>query len=129
VAIENKRPTATNKESAMKHIGSMSVFTSFCALWLASSASASPPLEGYITELWVNDGYNSNIAYVSVGTSFTSSCGATSVYLIIDFSLPAMKEAYAMALAANMAGRSVRMAGVGACYGQNEKLNYIRVTQ
>jgi hypothetical protein len=113
----------------MKHMMSMILFASLCSLWPLSSANASPPLEGTITELWVNDGYNSNIAYISVGTSFTSSCGATTIYLIIDFTVPAMKEAYAMALAANMAGRSVRMAGVGACYGQNEKLNYIRVTQ
>lgn len=103
--------------------------TFFCATWLAANASASPPLDGTVTELWINDGANSNVAFISVGTIFTSSCGATSGYLVIDLSEAGMKEAYAMALAANMAGRSVYMAGIGACHGQNEKLKYIRVTQ
>ena len=105
------------------------LFASFCAMWLASSANASPPLEGAIAELWVNDSTNSNVVFISVGTSFTSSCGATSAYLVIDLTVAGMREAYAMALAADMAGRSVRMAGAGVCHGQNEKLKYIRVAE
>ena len=100
-----------------------------CATWLVSSANASPQLVGTITELWVNDSANSNVAFVSVGTSFASSCGATSPYLIIDLSQDGMKEAYAMALASSLAGRSVMMAGAGVCHGQNEKLNYIRIAE
>jgi len=96
---------------------------------VAFNATASPQLSGTITELWVNDQGRSNVVFISVGTSFSSSCGATSVYLIIDLSEPSMKEAYAMALSASMAGRTVQMGGTGVCYQQWEKLKYIYITQ
>src|SRR5215831_15178897 len=79
-------------------------------------ANASPTLSGTITELFVNDGGHTNVVFISVGTSFTSSCGATSVYLAIDLSAPSMKEAYAMALSALMSGRTVNIGGIGNCY-------------
>ena len=95
---------------------------------LADRSSASPQIVGAIKELWVNDGASSNVAWLLGETTFTSVCGATSAYLLIDLAEPGMKEACALALSAFMAGQNVRMSGYG-CYGQYEKLKYIYMVQ
>lgn len=100
------------------------------AVIAASNAAASPQLYGVVKELWINDGANSNIAYIMVGTTaFSSSCGSTSGYMVMDLSEAGMKEAYAMALSAFMAGVNVRAAGIGACHGVHEKLKWIYLAQ
>ena len=97
-------------------------------LLFSSLAEASIPLTGEITELWINDGSYSNVAMISVGTSFSSPCYSTDLrYLILDFSQPGMKEAYSLALAAYMSGTPVTMAGAGECHGIIEKLQYINI--
>ena len=95
-----------------------------------SNANASPQLYGVVKELWVNDSGHSNVAYILVGdTTFSSPCGSPSGYMVMDLSEAGMKEAYAMALSAFMGGVNVRAAGVGACYGQHEKLKWIYLAQ
>ena len=94
-----------------------------------SSANASGFLTGPIKELYVNHGSHANVVYISVGVSFSTPCGATSQYLIMDLSEPSMKEAYAMALGASLAGRQVTLAGSGACIGVTEKLKFIFMVQ
>ncbi len=97
-------------------------------LLCSSLAEASIPLTGEITELWINDGSYSNVAMISMGTSFSSPCYSTDLrYLILDFSQSGMKEAYALALAAYMSGIPITMAGSGSCHGIVEKLQYINV--
>ena len=89
---------------------------------------SSDRLTGQITELWVNDGGNFNVVFISVGQDFTTTCPiGGSRYLIMDLSEPSMKEAYSMALAAFMSGKTISMAGSGQCTsGQGlEKLRYI----
>jgi len=94
-------------------------------------AEASPPLTGTVKELWVNDGGISNAVLIKVGPTYTPSCGGgPASYLVIDLSVSGMKEAYALALSAFMAGKSVTMVGGGGCYSTYslEKLQYIYVT-
>lgn len=95
---------------------------------LSQLSNASPALTDEITELWINDNSNSNIAYVSVGQNFSSPCRDSEIrYLVMDLAEPGMKEAYSMALAAFMSDKSVTMAGKGECMGIREKLQYINM--
>lgn len=98
-------------------------------LSLASGALfASPPLKGKVTEIWINDGSNTNIVFVSVGQSFSTPCRESDVrYLVMDLTEPSMREAYSMTLAAYMAGQEITMAGNGSCHGIHEKLKYINM--
>lgn len=96
----------------------------------AFNVKASPQLSGEITELWVNDNSSTNVVFVSVGQTYTTSCSNDPRnYLIIDLSQASMKEAYSMALSAFVSGKPVVMRGInGSCYGSNEKLKYIYMT-
>lgn len=103
----------------------------FCLLILScisASAFSTPPLKGKISEIWINDGSNTNIAFVSVGQNFSTPCRPSETqYLIMNLTEPSMKEAYAMALAAYMADKEVTIAGGGVCHGTHEKLKYINL--
>jgi hypothetical protein len=97
----------------------------YALVLFVTNANASPQISGAITEVWVNDGSNSNVIYVSTATAYSSSCGPASRYFVMDLTEAGMKEAYAMALSAYMIGKNVTMQGSGVCYGPYEKLKYI----
>lgn len=113
-------------------------FSLVVAVWAVLGASvlyAAPNslISGKITELWVND-RNIQGVFISVGKSYTPSCNASynATYLLLDpndSTNPMMKQAYAMALSAFMAGKTVTIEGSGECYPGTslEKLRYINV--
>jgi hypothetical protein len=90
----------------------------------SSFAQTATVASGLLHEVWA-DG---TVVWLRMPTNLTTSCG-TSSYLMIDMSLPGMKEAYALALSAFMADRSVVVHGSGACHGIYEKVARIYVSR
>ncbi len=88
---------------------------------LASAADVSGPLP----ELWISDTNGRNYAWLRASTPFTSHCGASNGYMCIALNEPNGKEAYAMALAAFVAGRNVTVGGSGTCDSTFEKVRYV----
>jgi hypothetical protein len=97
------------------------------AMLLASASSAMAiEVTGKITELWVNDNTLQNGAYIALDNTYVTACNTNqSKYMVIDFTAPGMKEAYAMALAAFMSDRTITIASGGVCDGVNEKVRYL----
>ena len=97
--------------------------------FFSTVASANAQASGRISELWVNDSSGSNIAWIRLATPFSSSCGSNNGYMVLDLSDPAMKSAYALALAAFMAERNVTVGGSGVCYNTYETLKFVYMSQ
>ncbi len=95
---------------------------------MQSSFAGTVSQSGKITELWVNDLSNSNVVFLSLGQYYSTPCRTSgqSRYFLLDLSVPSMKEAYAMALSAMIAGRSVNVKGVDTtCIANSNSLKLI----
>lgn len=98
---------------------------------MIAQATAGSSQAGHITELWVNDGGRHNVAFLSVGQSYTSPCNPDGkpIYYILDLTDPSMEFAFKLALEAYMSGKKVNLWGDGSCYPglSDEKLKSIAV--
>ena len=96
---------------------------------LPSVSFAGNTITGEIKWLGVNMLNVPNGAAMGTGVPFESSCrpGDNPMvnYMVIDFDRPAMREAYALALAAYMSGKKVTLVGSSDCFSNYELLKSI----
>jgi hypothetical protein len=88
-------------------------------------ADALTLVSGPIQEIWVNDSAGSNVAWVRLTTSFSTPCGTSNGYMVMDLDAAGMREAYAMALSAFVSGINVQLGGSGACHANYEKIKFV----
>ena len=142
VAIENKPPTITNMERAMKHIGSVVLFASFCALkayrlamtlliavLCVSAAEAADwydnvgPVLGRIEPMPDGSIYLGNTGIGMLVTGHSTSCSISQIHLLPPSGQE--KAWLATLLAATMAGKAVHV--YGECVQSNYRIDATRL--
>ena len=98
------------------------------AFLLASNVHAAGDYVGTIDEVWVNGATLSDVGWIKVSGSITgSSCGDTKWWILDLDNNRTMEIAMSVALAAQVAGKEVRIQGTGSCNGQYEYVQVVAI--
>ena len=103
-------------------------FLAVLILFLFSSASmANGEFEGTLEEVWVNGQSDEDVGWIKTSSSITTPACVSTAWFVLDLTKPSMKTALSFALAAQIAGRPVRIRGTGICRTNYEYVQFLAV--